>query len=182
MRNLIENYFDLIIIFIAIIVTVFICWPRNYIVTVDSVTWMSTVEISKLKTCDESGWFIPAGGRLRYSRREVRKYDDDDEPVYDTRYYYEIDRWCHERDVIEQGTDKKTYYGIVVFGENEREERRFMTYTITCITEKGKDLTLTVDEKDWRELRAGDHVKVKTQFGHVMKLEYIKGSEVDNGN
>ena len=174
MRDLIENYFELIIIFIAIIVAVFICWPRTYVVTVNTVTWESTVEISKLKTFDESGWSIPAGARLSYSRLEVREYDDDDEPVYDTRYYYEIDRWFHERDVIEQGTDKKTYYGIVVFGENEREERRFMTYTITCITEKGKDLTLTVDEKDWRELRSGDHVKVKTQLGHVKKLEYTR--------
>lgn len=177
MRDFFENYCEIIFVVIAVILLLFGLWPRTYIVTVDSVTWMSTVEISKLKTRNESGWSIPAGGRLRYSRREVRKYDDDDEPVYDTRYYYEIDRWCHERDVIEQGTDKKTYYGIVVFGENEREERRFMTYTITCITEKGKDLTLTVDEKDWRELRSGDHVKVKTQFGYVIKLEYIKGKK-----
>lgn len=175
MRNFLENYCEIIFIIIAVILLIVGLWPRTYIVTVDSVTWMSTVEISKLKTCNESGWSIPAGGRLRYSRREVREYDDDDEPVYDTRYYYEIDRWCHERDVIEQGTDKKTYYGIVVFGENEREERRFMNYSISVHTDKGKSLTLSVDEKDWKELRSGDHVKVKTQFGHVMKLEYIKG-------
>ena len=174
MRNLIENYSDLIIIFIAIIVAVFICWPRNYIVTVDSVTWMSTIEIEKLKTFDESGWNIPAGGRLRYSRFEVREYDDDDEPVYDTRYYYEIDRWCHERDVIEKGTDKKTYYGIVTLGENEREDRRYMTYSIECHTDKGKSLTLSVEETDWKELRAGDRVRVKTQLGHVKKLEYTR--------
>lgn len=174
MRDLIENYFELIITFIAIIVAVSIYWPRNYIVTVDSVTWTSTVEISKLRTCDESGWSVPAGGRIKYKRREIRRYDDDDNPVYDTIYYYEIDRWCHERDVIEQGTDKKTYYGIVVFGENEREDRRYMTYTITCTTDKGKSKTLTVNEKDWRELRSGDHVKVKTQLGHVKRLEYIK--------
>lgn len=177
MRDFLEDYCEIILMIIAVILLIVGLWPRTYIVTVESVTWMSTVEISKLKTCDESGWSIPAGGRLSYSRREVREYDDDDQPVYDTRYYYEIDRWCHERDVIEQGTDKKTYYGIVVFGENEREERRFMTYTITCITEKGKDLTLSVDEKDWRELRAGDHVKVKTQLGHVKRLEYLKEGE-----
>lgn len=174
MRNFIEYYGDFILMIIPVIFFIVGLWPRNYIVTVDSVTWMSTVEISKLKTCDESGWSIPAGGRLRYSRCEVRKYDDDDEPVYDTRYYYEIDRWCHERDVIEQGADKKTYYGIVVFGENEREERRFMYYSISGHTDKGKSLTLSVDEKDWKELRAGDRVRVKTQLGHVKKLEYTR--------
>ncbi len=174
MRDFLEEWPEIILIAVAVIAAIFIFWPRTYIVTVDSVTWMSTVEIEKLKTCDESGWYVPAGGRLRYSRREVREYDDDDEPVYDTRYYYEIDRWCHERDVIEQGPDKKPFYGIVVFGENEREARRFMTYTITCNTDKGKDLTLTVDEKDWRELRSGDHVRIKTQLGHVKKLEYVK--------
>ena len=174
MRDFLEDYCDIIFIIIAVILLIVGLWPRTYIVRVDSVTWMSTVEISKLKTCNESGWYIPAGGRLRYSWREVRKYDDDDEPVYDTRYYYEIDRWCHERDVIEQGTDKKTYYGIVVFGENEREERRFMSYSISVHTDKGKSLTLSVDEKDWKELRSGDHVKVKTRFGHVKRLEYIK--------
>lgn len=174
MRNFLENSPEIIIIFLAVIINAFILWPRTYVITVNTVTWESTVEISKLRTFDESGWILPPGARLEYTSREVREYDDDDEPVYDTRYYYEIDRWCHERDVIEQGTDKKTYYGIVVFGENEREERRFMTYTITCITEKGKDLMLTVDEKDWRELRAGDHVKIETQLGHVKRLEYIK--------
>lgn len=174
MRDFLENCPEIIIIFFAVIIAAFILWPRTYVITVNTVTWESTVEISKLKTCNESGWYVPAGGRLRYSRREVREYDDDDEPVYDTRYYYEIDRWCHERDVIEQGTDKKPFYGIVVFGENEREARRFMTYTITCNTDKGKDLTLTVDEKDWRELRAGDRVRVKTQLGHVKKLEYTR--------
>lgn len=175
MRDFIENYPEAIIIGLVLIVFAIICIPRTYVITVDKVTWTSTVEISKLKTVDESGWSIPAGGRLRYSRREVREYDDDDEPVYDTRYYYEIDRWCHERDVVESGTDKKTYYGIVVFGENEREDRRYMTYTIDCRTDKGKSKSFTVDEMDFRELHSGDHVKVKTQLGHVKKLEYLKG-------
>ena len=153
MRDFLENYCEIIFIIIAVILLIVGLWPRTYIVRVDSVTWISTVEISKLKTCNESGWSIPAGGRLRYSSLEVREYDDDDEPVYDTRYYYEIDRWCHERDVIEQGTDKKTYYGIVEFGENEREERRFMKYSISVHTDKGKSLTLSVDQSYMLRIR-----------------------------
>lgn len=174
MRDFIEDFPEVIAVGLAVLFIVFISIPRSYVVTVDTVTWTSTVEIEKLKTFDESGWRLPSGARLKYKRREIREYDDDDEPVYDTRYYYEIDRWCHERDVVESGTDKKTYYGIVVFGENEREDRRYMTYTIDCRTDKGKSKSFTVDEMDFRELHSGDHVKVKVQLGRVKKLEYLK--------
>ena len=178
MLEKIEDHITEILIALAVIVFIIMWFPRTYTTTINTVTWKSTVEIEKLKTFNESGWYLPSGARLDYKRREIRKYDDDDEPVYDTRYYYEIDRWCHERDVVEQGTTKTTYYGIVVFGENEREERRYMTYTITCTTDKGKTKSFTVDEMDFKELRSGDYVRIKTQFGHVTKLEYVKKESV----
>ena len=127
----------------------------------------------ELNTYNESDWYLPGGARIKFKRRELKTYEDD-EPVYATKYYYEIDRWDHERNIKESGNDKNPYYGKVVIGENEREARRYITYSISCVTDKGKSKIFSVDEMDFKELRSGDHVQVKAILGHVKSLTYLK--------
>lgn len=54
------------------------------------------------------------------------------EPVYDTKYYYEIDRWTKTRSVntAGAGTSKAPYWGEVVLRDKEREGNRVESYYV----------------------------------------------------
>lgn len=87
-----------------------------------------------------------------------------DVPVYDTKYYYEVERWVHTRDVTTSGTDHNPYWGEVTLsgatGDNgvgqEREGKRSATYGVT--DSKGK--RYTAEEEFWTGLSEGQELKV----------------------
>ena len=76
--------------------------------------WTNTIDIEQYKTVSESDWHLPPEARLRYTKREVRSYDEEvvgydyeydsegnrtkvpiykEVPVYDIKYYYDIYKW-----------------------------------------------------------------------------------------
>lgn len=87
-----------------------------------------------------------------------------DVPVYDTKYYYDIERWVHERDVTTEGKDHEPKWGEVKLSEatgangtgQEREGQRTGTYGIT--DSKGKHYT--ADEDYWQKLEQGQEIEV----------------------
>lgn len=85
-------------------------------------------------------------------------------PVYDTKYYYKIERWVHERDVTTSKDDHKPTWGKVELsgptGEygtgEEREGDRTGTYGLT-----DKDGNhYTADEDYWTSLKKGQKIEV----------------------
>ena len=54
-------------------------------------------------------------------------------PVYDTKYYYEIDRWFYLCSANSNGTDKEPYWKILNLKDDERESKRTEHYYIHCI-------------------------------------------------
>lgn len=212
------------LIFIPIILAlvtalIFIFIPKEKEVIVTNLSWERVIEIDKLKTVNESGWTLPAGARLQYTREEVKEYEpvldyyetrtsevsrteivgyepvvvgyEDlgngyfeeiienvpeyetfydtevyevpvyrDEPVYATKYYYEIDKWLYERSVITTGFDKEPYFGEVVLNEKEREDRRYENYYIyTHDSEK-----ISVPYNQWLAINLNDTIKIKVSI------------------
>ena len=86
-------------------------------------------------------------------------------PIYVTKYYYEIDKWVHTRDVETSGKDHEPYYGEVKLAKaagangigEEREGARYGTYGFT--NSKGKHFTADYDF--WEYLEEGDEIEVQ---------------------
>lgn len=98
----------------------------------------------------------------RTRTREVPVYVDI--PVYDTKYYYEIERWVPTREVTTSGTDHDPQWGDVTLspatGEHgtgeEREGGRSGTYGVTD-TDGNR---YTADKDLWDSLDKGQKVTV----------------------
>ncbi len=97
-------------------------------------------------------------------------------PVYDTKYYYEIERWVHERDVTTNGDDHDPVWGEVELADatgahgtgKEREGERSGTYGVTD-TDGNR---YTADEDYWNRLEQGQKVTVLVDGdGHIKPKE-----------
>lgn len=94
------------------------------------------------------------------------------EPVYRTRYYYEIDKWLYERSVTTKGTNSFPYWGETNLEPDERESSRTDTYTV-----KGTELdseeviSFALSFEDWSTLKVGQNLKVEISFGHGEIIE-----------
>lgn len=115
---------------------------------------------------------------------EVKHYKD--VPVYAPKYYYEIDRWVHSRDVVSSGVDKNPVWGEVVLGEKEREGKesaRTEEYFVLAQeeTKKGelKTDTYTMNYEDWLKVETGSEVTVLKLLGKRLEL---KEQPQDNTN
>ncbi len=88
------------------------------------------------------------------------------EPVYKTKYYYEIDKWLYERSVKTKGNNKSPYWGKTRLGSDERISSKSETYTVKGIDKKkDKDLSFTLSLDDWLTLEVGQSLKVKITLG-----------------
>lgn len=61
------------------------------------------------------------------------------EEVYQTRYYYEIDKWLFERSIKTSANNQSAYWGEINLKSDERESRRNETYSILGIDKDGKE-------------------------------------------
>lgn len=94
-----------------------------------------------------------------------------DVPVYDTRYYYEIDRWCYARNETTSGdADSSPYWAEFELDNNERESGRKETYTINFETSK-KDFSKNVNFSEWSDYKIGNEVKITVVAGVVTEIE-----------
>ena len=94
-----------------------------------------------------------------------------EEPVYATKYYYEIDRWVKTRRVTTTGDDKEPYYGEVVLDIKEREGGRIEKYSLICHNSKGKNVSYTITKEEWQKLSIGDTIKAKVNSFGSFELE-----------
>lgn len=82
------------------------------------------------------------------------------EPVFQTKYYYEIDKWMYDRTIKSSGHDKNTYYGEYTLAEKEREGSRSQDYEFTGKTEDDV-YTFDVSKIEWDKYDVGDTITVK---------------------
>lgn len=90
------------------------------------------------------------------------------EPVYKTKYYYEIDKWLHDRNLDTSGFDKSPYWADTSnLGSDERTSTKKEEYFIWYTNEKGKSKKISMPYKEWGDLMVGDVVTIKVSiFGN----------------
>lgn len=87
------------------------------------------------------------------------------EPVYGTKFYYEIDRWLYDRTLTSAGFDKEPYWADTsILGKDERESERKEKYLITGINSKGKSKEISLPYSQWNDLNVGDKVNIKVSI------------------
>ena len=208
--------------------------PKEKIVTITDMSWQRVINVEEERTVEENDWYVPPGGRLLYTREEIKEYDSVIDhydtvtetksrevpcggheevtgyrdlgngyaeeittwvtdytteyyeetrevpvyiqvPIYDTKYYYEIDKWIYNRNVVTKGNDKSPYWGEVTYEENEREQSRLDSYRIEC-TDKESEETYEKDlgYKEWNNLEIGDTLKIKVNnLSIISELEKL---------
>lgn len=86
------------------------------------------------------------------------------DPVYDTKYYYEIDRWEKSRSVETSGNDKSPYFGEVTLRNKERQSASHENYYIIGMVDD-KEQTYNLDYSDWQKCNVGDTLQLTVRRG-----------------
>ena len=83
-------------------------------------------------------------------------------PIYETKYYYEIDKWMHDRNIKTNGHDKNPYWGEFTLADKEKEGPRTTKYemTGTVMDKKEKEYTFQISEQEWKTYNIGDEITV----------------------
>ena len=90
------------------------------------------------------------------------------EPIYATKYYYEIDKWMHKEYVKTSGNDHNPYWGEYNYGDKEREGFKSADYYIFVTDEDGETHKYDVKLDLWETFTSGQRVKLKVDvFGHA---------------
>lgn len=98
------------------------------------------------------------------SRKPVYRND----PVYRTKYYYEVDKWEFERSVDTKGNDHEPYFGEYRLKSGERKGEESSTYYITAVNSKGKEKRYTLPYSEWINVDEGDNLNVVVRpFGKI---------------
>ena len=91
-----------------------------------------------------------------------------DEPVYATKYYYEIDKWLHSYNSVSKGhKSDEMYWNEPDLKNKQRESGRTETCYIHFINDKEKTATYTMNRSEWDTLSVGENVTLEVVLGHA---------------
>lgn len=140
------------------------CTKRDDILTVVYLNWERSIDIEKYGLSFEVGWSLPDGAKLLDKNLELRYSDS-----YAYKYYYEIEKWQHERTVTTIGENDSPFWGEVDLFENEREASRSGKYILQLRDDdSGKFYNYSLSYDKWREYSVGDKVKTRIAFDSVL--------------
>jgi len=93
------------------------------------------------------------------------------EPIYKTKYYYEIDKWLYDRTLTTSGYDQNPYWeDVSALKKDERVSTRNEKYYINGTTAKGKSKEISIPYEEWKDLAVGDTVNIKVSIFENGKL------------
>lgn len=93
------------------------------------------------------------------------------EPVEQTKYYYDIEKWVHKCYEKTSGNDEKPYWATLnLIPEREKEGTRSEVYTIFTENKKGKTKSYKIPFDDWSQIRSGNIIKVKISAGSISEI------------
>ena len=127
-------------------------------------------------TFTEHSHFVPEY-KTEYYEEQEPVYRQ--EPIYATKYYYEIDRWVFGRNVVTSGSDKSPYWGDVNLSNKERESNRNTKYTIIGTIKKNKKektVSYDVDSSTWEQLNAPVVIEITTVAGTLKEWKFVNNS------
>lgn len=90
-----------------------------------------------------------------------------DEPVYATKYYYDIDKWVVDRTESSKGADTVPYWPEYTLAENERTGFQGASYILLIKTDE-ESYHVSVPLEIWEKYHAGDQVKISVSNGTVV--------------
>ena len=91
------------------------------------------------------------------------------EPVYETKYYYEIERWVTDRTEKSSGADNEPYWPEYTLADNERTGYTGEVYNMALLAGENR-YTVYLPLEWWETFRAGDQVEITVSAGKVTKL------------
>jgi ribosomal protein L40E len=94
------------------------------------------------------------------------------EPVYQTRYTYEIDKWVVVRTDSASGSDHQPYWPRAALGSSEREGNRTESYVIFFESNRGETYPWEIPFDRWLGYETGQ--KVELELSSLGKLEDVK--------
>ncbi|MBR0542470.1 MAG: zinc ribbon domain-containing protein [Clostridia bacterium] len=92
------------------------------------------------------------------------------EPVYRTKYYYDIGRWKSKSSIDTSGANQNPYWGKCDYPSSvsspnygdKRQGDRDESYYAVVTDEKGDNQSVKFGYSDWSELKTGDKISYKT--------------------
>ena len=101
--------------------------------------------------------------RYRTEYYEAPVYRSD--PIYDTRYYYQIQRWVYDRTLTAAGQDDTPLWPQETLApDTEREGGRKEEYAVRCESEKDV-YTVQLPLEQWQTFQVGDRVSLQLSAG-----------------
>lgn len=113
----------------------------------------------------------------RYYTVQTQKPVYKSEPVYKTKYYYDIDRWMYERTVTAEGENDPYWPEITNLDDNERTGTRTEKYSITGINDKNKEKTYKISYDLWEQIHVGDEIDVIVSGNTITEIKSIEVRE-----
>ena len=101
-----------------------------------------------------------------------------DVPIYQTKFYYKLERWKDNRTIDTSAHDKSPYFGEIILAKGkqpydvgkEQESGRSSKYFITGTVKDKSEIYEVDDENWWNEIHVGDTLNVKVTFNnHITK-------------
>jgi hypothetical protein len=88
-----------------------------------------------------------------------------DDPVYDTKYTYDIEKWMPERTERASGAADEPAWPAVRLAEGEREGRRMEKYVVYFRDDEGESKAAELPLDRWRVLRPGRRAALRYPLG-----------------
>ena len=93
------------------------------------------------------------------------------DPIFATKYYYEIEKWVQKRKVEKSGNDHTITWGDTNLASNEREGSRSTICYVYGWFKKGKEKKIKVSEEMWNKMDKGRRFRVKTNStGNIIEV------------
>ncbi len=99
-------------------------------------------------------------------------------PVYDTKYYYEIDRWVHERSETTTGNDKNPVWADTDLSDKERVAEKKSKYYMegnyrykSFWSYKERQETFEITEGWWKAVEPGQMLSIEVDGDRVTRLQ-----------
>lgn len=93
------------------------------------------------------------------------------DPIFQTKYYYRIERWVYDRTETCGAADGNACWPELNLPEDERESTRKQSYAMKVQGKKGKTYEIYPNFDLWSSYDAGDSVTLTTSGGKVTKLD-----------
>ena len=96
------------------------------------------------------------------------------EPVYDTKYYYDIERWVYTRTSRSSGIDKNPYWPKTNLSTNERESTKHQNYVVTGYNvkdEKQKSRSYSINYDLWQQVNPSTDIECMVSVGRITEIK-----------